>query len=368
LSKENLNELDQKTVNRYLSFDDKTIWPKGDKMPKWLNPKEIMQIGKTPGLNIKQLHVIGIDGRGVNIAIIDQGLPKHSEYQDNIVFYNDFSKKGGSIYPSMHGAAVASIAVGKTVGVAPGAGLYYFSAQGGRDSKILAIYKILETNKTLPAEKKIAVISISRGFDENDEEFNTARKEAKKQNVVVFYTNDILSLNRNSYITNPDNSEFYTLWPTFWGKLSYENAAFISSSTEIKVPTDFRVLASPTGYNDWVAYANGGLSWGVPYYAGVYALAKQVYPALTAEEFEEAARSTAQSKKIKDDETGAEAEVKYFINPVGLIEYFQKKSAPAGRKAASENNSDIIIRQNLKEAINKAVEGGKADKQPARKK
>ena len=41
---------------------------------------------------------------------------------------------------------------------------------------------------------------------------------------------------------------------------------------------DSRCTASPTGINDYVYYREGGMSWTVPYLAGLYALACQVNP------------------------------------------------------------------------------------------
>ncbi|MDR1160132.1 MAG: S8 family serine peptidase, partial [Syntrophomonadaceae bacterium] len=168
-----LGGLDQKTVAAFLQFDDKTIWPKGNKMPEWLKPQEIMKIGKTPGLNIKQLHTQGITGKGVGLAIIDQGLPKHAEYQNRLVFFKNRQVLTDSL---MHGAAVSSIAVGKNVGVAPEAYLYYISAIFSADENEIfdagpiseAIEELLSLNKTLPDDKKIAVISISRGFGDRN--------------------------------------------------------------------------------------------------------------------------------------------------------------------------------------------------------
>ena len=84
---------------------------------------------KNPGLGIRQLHEQGITGRGVKIAIIDQPLGEHQEYSSNLIHLEDInSREMNWTKGSLHGAAVASIAVGKTVGIAPDADLVYFSA------------------------------------------------------------------------------------------------------------------------------------------------------------------------------------------------------------------------------------------------
>jgi hypothetical protein len=48
---------------------------------------------------------------------------------------------------------------------------------------------------------------------------------------------------------------------------------------------DSRTTASPGATDQYVFYGIGGMSWAVPYIAGVYALAVQVDPAITPERF-----------------------------------------------------------------------------------
>jgi hypothetical protein len=161
-------------------FDSKTNWPKS--LPVGFNPDSIMEIGRNPGLNVRKLHEVGITGKGVGIAIIDQDLlVDHIEYKDQLRMYEEIHTPKNAT-ASMHGSAVASIAVGKTVGTAPGADLYYISSDDGtifnrikyilfknKDInpkwRVKSIYRVLEINRTLPIDKKIRVISISFGSD-----------------------------------------------------------------------------------------------------------------------------------------------------------------------------------------------------------
>ena len=57
----------------------------------------------------------------------------------------------------MHGPAVASILAGKTIGVAPGAHIYYAVTPGTADSRPYAdaLHYILALNDTLPESEKI---------------------------------------------------------------------------------------------------------------------------------------------------------------------------------------------------------------------
>ncbi len=67
---------------------------------------------------IRALHAEGITGKGVGIAIIDQPLlVGHEEYASEIIRYDATGLVG--VPPQMHGSPVASVAVGKQIGVAP---------------------------------------------------------------------------------------------------------------------------------------------------------------------------------------------------------------------------------------------------------
>jgi len=146
-----------------------------------------MDLGKDPGLGIRSLHAQGITGRGVGIAIIDQTLlVDHQEYADQLRLYEEINAYSDA---ELHGAAIASIAVGKKVGVAPEADLYYIATSfGSNDFTYLArcIQRIVEVNDQLPPENKIRVISISVGWGEGKTintwkyEFHIVRSWSKK--------------------------------------------------------------------------------------------------------------------------------------------------------------------------------------------
>ncbi len=328
VSKVDFNKFPEDIINK-LSFNSKTVFP--SEMPAWFDLKKMDKLGKTPGLNVKKLHKKWITGKGVNIAIIDQPLSSHQEYKNNLVYYKNLTRwKEGT----MHGSAVSSIAVGKNIGVAPGANLFFVAAEFrvDKNTRIFdagpiakAINYILELNKALPNENKISVISISRGFSEIDKDadkFQTALQNAKKQNILVLTTNDIMTVSRNGYFANPDDLTFYTNPPSWFND---ENMHFLSQSEEIFIPTDYRITACETGKNDYAYYATGGLSWGVPYLAGIAALAKQVKPNLDMEDFIPLVRKTADSVIAKDS-TGKEYKIKYFVNPVRLIESLENSA------------------------------------------
>ena len=348
LSKYDLSDLPEEDLAR-LNFDDKTIWPK--KMPAWLDIKKINQIGKTPGLHLRDLHNQGITGKGVNMAIIDQALSPHQEYNENLVFYKNLDKlaKEGS----MHGVAVASIAVGKNVGVAPGANLYYISANFSdfRDysnkkapfnanTYAESIEYLLELNKTLPKEEKISIIAMSRGFSSDDigrERFLKVLEKAKKQNIIVFSTNNVCTVSREGFYANPDNISFYNV-PAGW--FDEEGFGFYSTTDRVCVPSDYRITSSPNGNSDYVAYYRGDYSWAVPYLAGIATLAKQVNPKITQKEFEEIARKTAQRVQVKG-KSGNTYPVSKFINPQALIQEVKSRKNQRQYPSEKENLNNL---------------------------
>jgi hypothetical protein len=66
-------------------------------------------------------------------------------------------------------------------------------------------------------------------------------------------------------------------------------------------PMDSRTMASSTGASDYIFNRSGGQSWVVPYIAGLYALVTQVDPAITPEQFWDAAIQTGKTIEIQHD-------------------------------------------------------------------
>ena len=126
-------------------------------------------------------------------------LTGHEQYKDNLMLYERVHCRGEEA--AMHGPAVASLAGGKDTGVAPGAKLYYIATTHGHngdngyqfDAGILAdcIDRVVEINGQLPDGEKIRVISISRGFNEQDEGYDRmleAIAHAEKNGIFVLTT------------------------------------------------------------------------------------------------------------------------------------------------------------------------------------
>lgn len=301
----------------WADFDTKTIWPESAKMPANYDWEKILSLGKDPGLGIQQLHQQGITGRGIGIAIIDQPLlVDHSEYVDQLRFYeetDDIADRNREA--TMHGTAVASIAVGKTVGVAPEADLYFIGtsmcSSGTYESIDFAclakgVRRVLEINSQLPEDRKIRVLAMEIGWDSGSkgyEEITAAAQEAKKQGLLVICSSveEVHGFKFHGLGRDPlaDPERFNSYEPgIFWAKNFYEND---SPLDRLMVPMDSRTTASPTGVDDYVFYREGGWSWSIPYIAGVYALAAQVDPEITPDEFWSLAMQTGKTIELDHD-------------------------------------------------------------------
>ena len=86
---------------------------------------------------------------------------------------------------------------------------------------------------------------------------------------------------------------------------------------------DCRILASPTGANDYVFYSSSGWSWAVPWIAGLYALACETQPDITPARFWAAALATGKTIQVKDGTQ--EASLGTIADSVALIEGLRQK-------------------------------------------
>jgi len=303
-------------------------------MPSNFDWQKIMEISKDPGLGMRVLHDEGITGKGVGIAIIDQTLlVDHIEYKDRIRVYEEPEEIDRGMYARMHGPAVASIAVGKTIGVAPQADLYYLASPSCfnyDDFACLArsVRRIIEINKTLPSDSKIRVLSISRGWMPDEKgyaEITAAVNEAKDAGIFVIssslsetYGYHFHGLGRNAM---SDPNKFKSYEPGLWWQADFYQNGF--STDTLLVPMDSRTTASPTGTEDYVFYREGGWSWSIPYLAGMYALAVQVKPDITPEAFWDTALKTGKTIQLQHD--GKDYKFGVILDPQALINAIKGK-------------------------------------------
>jgi hypothetical protein len=294
-------------------FDLGTKWPR--RLPRGFEPGRIIEIGKDPGLGVRALHKEGITGKGVNIAILDQTLlVDHVEYKDRLRLYEEIHC--GDPQAQMHGPAVTSIAAGKTVGVAPGADVYYIAethGHGGPDGfqfdftyLARAIDRIREINQKLPEGRKIRALSISVGWEPQNRGFaeaNAAVERAQSDGIFVIS----MSLRRTSggrFILGglgrsplDDPDALSSVKPGQWWTDIFYTGKYAPDPEVgyLLVPMDSRTTAGPAGSEDYAFYRIGGASWTAPWIAGLYALACQVDPGVTPELFWKTALETGDS-------------------------------------------------------------------------
>lgn len=260
-----------------LPFDTLTEWPPVEKMPDGFNPPKIIENGKNPGLGLRALHAAGLDGRGVTIGIIDQPmLTNHAEYSSSLAFY-DAAAAGGA-GPQMHGPAVASFAVGKNIGSAPGSRLYHFALPmtSNRNNDYQRILKeIMARNSGAAAAEKIRVVSISDGMMREEGDYSAwheAFLEAENNGILIL-TCETENLNlgvltRDSAI-DPEDPTGYKPDPRFSTKFS------------LWLPGSMRTRASEKGRDVYAFDHSGGRSWTTPYLAGLAAIGFQIYPEMS---------------------------------------------------------------------------------------
>jgi hypothetical protein len=326
----NLSRLDLREAGASLQhavFDDKTLWPAPDRLPRDFDRARIVELGKNPGLGVRSLHAKGITGRGVGIAIVDTPLlTEHQEYAARLRLYEEIN-----VHPNteahMHGPAVASIAVGKTVGVAPEADLYFIASwpmdlgpnaheEGPTNfaHEARAVRRILQINDQLPAERKIRVLSMSTGWQPGQTgsaEITQAVDEAKAQGMLVICSivEQVHGFKFHGLGRDPraDPDDFASYRPARLGAQLY------ARHDRLLVPMDARTTASPTGKDGYAFYAEGGVSWAIPYIAGMYALAAQVDPKITPERFWALAMKTGRTGSLGP-----------ILDPAHLVEALQR--------------------------------------------
>jgi hypothetical protein len=318
LSKLNLSA--QPGILRTLWFNEKTVWPKPARMPAEDNPEKLLKKMMNPGLGIRKLHEEGITGKGVNVAIIDQAMYlDHPEFAGKIVAYHDLAAGNKS---SMHGPAVTSLLVGANCGTAPDAKVYYVAARDGcyEVDYVEGLEWIIEQNAKLPVSEKIRVVSVSAApgkagtpSTNNQKIWKDVCARAEKAAIMVLdCTEERRFIDKCWYSARvPDSvsacrpgdpkSGYYT-------------------SDGLFAPSAPRTTAEEYDKGDcsYQYCGTGGLSWSIPYCAGVLALGWQLRPDISPERMRELLFKSAY---IKKDGTK-------IINPGRFIQFV--KAAKSG--------------------------------------
>ncbi|MHB9027898.1 MAG: S8 family serine peptidase [Candidatus Latescibacterota bacterium] len=320
-----------------LTFNEKTLWPAASKMPGGDDPKKTMDGGKNPGLGIRELHRQGITGKGVSVAIIDQPLySDHPEFVNKLAAYYD---TGCNSESSMHGPAVASLLVGGNCGTAPDAKLYFAAAPswtGDSQYYAKALDWIIEQNEKLPAADKIRVVSVSAApsgpgspFTKNLEMWSNAFARAEAKGIMILDCTQDRGFIGPCYYETADPENISKCKPGFPSQPMSRNI-----SGKILVPASPRTTAEEyiKGECSYQYTGVGGLSWAIPYCAGVLAMGWQIKPGLTPQEMRDLLFRSAYTDTYGNK----------IINPAEFIRMVQ--SSPAG---VQENSAPGRFRLNM---------------------
>lgn len=259
----------------------------------------------------------------------------------------------------MHGPAVVSLLAGKECGVAPDAKVVYANTNASVDGFLgddRALQDIIGYNKH--HDPKIRVVSVSKGYSEFSEnvrpgvdEWIKLKQEAANSGITVIDSNyfeehaltgggsksdkdafdeyNLPLFYTDAHSAPPSVEEveklvaswdesrqkrFFERYKTYQGFVDYRADKLANT---IIVPSDYRTRAAPESDTAYEYDEDGGFSWAIPYFAGVFALALQVNPDITNDEFLNIVRETAGHNKqgIK------------VINPRGIIEEVKKMAS-----------------------------------------
>jgi serine protease AprX len=302
-----------------LRYNQRTAWPPPARMPGGCDPNRLLADAMNPGLGVRDLHREGITGRGVNVAIIDQPMYlDHPEFEGKIAAYHDV---GCGSTSSMHGPAVASLLVGVNCGTAPDARVYYVAAPSWTADTAYqaeALDWVIEQNASLPASNKIRVVSISAApsgnsspFKKNREMWDEAYTRAEKASILVLDCTTHHGFIGSCWYDASDPENVANCTPGFPGKPASQAA-----SDKLLAPTSPRTTAEEYDKGDhrYQYCGRGGLSWAIPYCAGVLALGWQVRPDIPPQQMRdllfESAYTTDNGAKI--------------INPKEFISHVRK--------------------------------------------
>ncbi len=318
-------------------------------------PMQVLEDAKVPPMGIDELHKQGLTGKGVNVAIIDQPILPHAEYAEQIAAYKTFdaghiSEFYNKFSSSYHGPAVASLLVGKNIGVAPDAKLYFAGDTSSRvgeklqaDAKVFAnaLLWIIEENKKLSEKDKIKFVSVSATPESklfiNGKSWEKAVELAEQNGIVVVQCGKKGFVNAG-YIDRKTH-DFVKRWPD-WSPLKRKTSVLkekLLREKKVSVPTSYRTIATKETHDgkteDGYTYCGkGGLSWGIPYAVGLLAIGQQIAPDLTA-------------KQLKDIFI-ASATKDMVVDPQNFVKMVREKSKapdsvkyPKGEKDKTENSA-----------------------------
>lgn len=274
-----------------LTFNQETLWPPRDRLPEGFDPERRLQESMNPGLGVRELHRQGITGKGVCVAIIDQPMYlTHPEFIGKVVAYHDV---GCRPQDTIHGTAVTSLLVGTHCGTAPEARVFYAAAASwtGNSAYVAeALDWIIDYNRGLPDSEKIRVVSVSARpsgpgspFKKNRAQWDKAFERAQEEGILVLDASHHKGFISSCWCDPHDPEDPAKCTPGYPGLSDRYNP------DNLMAPTSLRTVARQDEPDrpSYQYYGRGGLSWGIPYVAGVLAMGWQIRPELSPEQMKD---------------------------------------------------------------------------------
>ena len=281
LSKCQFEEQINYNIVRKVPFSTKTIFPK--KHP-FILTQDMFLVDN----DVRKLHEEGINGKGINVAVIDFEFDTiHNELKNCLV-----SKKScrTDCEVHFHGSTVATQLCGKNLGIAPNVKLWFYGTGQGKQKimidTFIALNDIYEKNKK---GANIKIINISSSRHKDHSEYLNIYKKLLEQGCYII---DSPVFGKTFSCINYDsvNKEYYFSD----GQLASMDR--VNYKDKILIPTGGKMTPLVTTENEYLYCGQATYSWAIPKLSGYFALALQVNNNLTYEEFEQLAIATATKK------------------------------------------------------------------------
>ena len=280
-----------------------------------------------------------LDGSGVNIAFIDQGFDRDmSEFEGGVIHHMtcrlnestgeyeivDYTGETAG-HDNYHGNTAADLATGEKCGVAPKANVYFFEVDSRRKvegeyaKRVEAILKYIEANMD---ELKLDIISHSAGASKDALDIADRIREingCEYVNSQIFWKHFLPGREINGETVEAGFVESARKVP---GVYEDDNGKLLTNQNAMAIPvegrTSIQVLKDENGNTIESRKFNGaicGASFAIPQLVGYFALARQMNPTISFENFVNKAREHA-----KVNSNG-----QLFINPIEVIEKIWEK-------------------------------------------
>lgn len=298
---------------------------------KELHSKEVVNTTENGNTQTSKL-----DGSGVNIACIDQGFDRDmSEFKGRVIHHMtcrwnkereeyeivDYTGKTAG-RDNFHGNTAADLAAGEKCGIAPKANVYFFEidSNGDYDKRVQAILKYIEANM---GELKLDIISHSAGASKDALDIADRIRDingCEYINSKIFWNDFLPGREINEETVETGFVESARKVP---GVYEDENGKLLTNQNAMAIPvegrTSIQVLKDKNGKTIESRKFNGaicGASYAIPQLVGYFALARQMNPKISFEDFVKKAREHAKENSSNKQ---------LFINPIEVIEKIWEK-------------------------------------------